>query len=492
MSQVLEELFRVDTDGGIAARHPPQQIHSALVGPSTEAQLNTITEDLTPVACVQLKDARFEFDSSFVSPKVSTEMVLLGKLHRENQSAPLSIFGHADPVGNDDYNKTLSGRRAQAIYALLTRRTDLWEELFKNPFGGDDWGTKAIQVMLTALGHYDGPIDGIIGNKTREAVKAFQSSPAGAGLVVDGDPGKQTRPPLYKAYMDAICIDEQRQPFQIDAQQGFLAGGVDADGKGDYQGCSEFNPILLFSQAENAAFQASPDKAERNRENQPNRRVLMFLFRPGTRVTLERWPCPRAKEGVADCQKRFFSDGEQRRGFGPERREYEQSQNTFACRFYDRIAVKSPCERRSQPVFLKVRILFDIRLSKNDLPDRFRLVSGDGSYDRTLDRGQAIVFDQNNLQLIFTEVVGNQLYSLFQEWSLEATLPVFLNVPFLSLQDFGVAVAAPNRPTVQKGTPPAPPAPISSNTLVRDDPADHSQGKVAFNPDPHLEDVGLA
>src|SRR5437867_4192144 len=162
MSQAIDELFRVVTDGGIAAKHPPQQIHSVLAGPSTGVELNTITEDLTPLACVQLKDARFEFDSSFVSPKVSTEMKLLGKLHRENESAPLSVFGHADPVGNDDYNKKLSGRRAQAIYALLTRRTDLWEDLFKNPFGGDNWGTKSIQVMLTELGQYDGPVDGVL------------------------------------------------------------------------------------------------------------------------------------------------------------------------------------------------------------------------------------------------------------------------------------------------------------------------------------------
>jgi tetratricopeptide (TPR) repeat protein len=45
---------------------------------------------------------------------------------------PLSIFGHADPVGDDDYNKKLSGRRAAAIYALIARRPDIWEDIFKN------------------------------------------------------------------------------------------------------------------------------------------------------------------------------------------------------------------------------------------------------------------------------------------------------------------------------------------------------------------------
>ena len=65
---------------------------------------------------------------------------------------PLSIFGHADPVGNDDYNKQLSGRRATAIYGLLTRDTHLWEELYSHSFGNDKWGVKAIQIMLAELG----------------------------------------------------------------------------------------------------------------------------------------------------------------------------------------------------------------------------------------------------------------------------------------------------------------------------------------------------
>ena len=58
-------------------------------------------------------------------------MVLL----KEHPESPLSIFGHADPVGNDEYNKGLSGRRATVIYALLISNSDpntavrLWEEV---------------------------------------------------------------------------------------------------------------------------------------------------------------------------------------------------------------------------------------------------------------------------------------------------------------------------------------------------------------------------
>ena len=72
----------------------------------------------------------------------------------------------------------------------------------------------------------------------------------------------------------------------------------------------------------------------------------MLLFRPRNYVEPNEWPCPRAKEGVSGCKKRFWSDGEDRRGrrLPDERRKYEDSKDTFACRFYDRLANTSPCE----------------------------------------------------------------------------------------------------------------------------------------------------
>jgi hypothetical protein len=57
------------------------------------------------------------------------------------------------------------------------------------------------------------------------------------------------------------------------------------------------------------------------------------------------WPCPRAHEGVPGCKKRLWSDAAIRRTFQPQRREQHQSNDTFACRFYDRLANNSPCER---------------------------------------------------------------------------------------------------------------------------------------------------
>src|SRR5262249_24057892 len=35
------------------------------------------------------------------------------------------------------------------------------------------------------------------------------------------------------------------KPFKIDPKDGFLARHADPEGKGDFQGCGEFNPVLL-------------------------------------------------------------------------------------------------------------------------------------------------------------------------------------------------------------------------------------------------------
>src|SRR5262249_55054255 len=47
-----------------------------------------------------------------------------------------------------------------------------------------------------------------------------------------------------------------------------------------------------------------------------------------------------------NCQKRLWSDGETRRStpLRDKRRNYAETRDTFACRFYDRIVSNSPCE----------------------------------------------------------------------------------------------------------------------------------------------------
>ncbi|KJJ83456.1 secreted protein containing Peptidoglycan binding-like domain protein [Candidatus Omnitrophus magneticus] len=48
---------------------------------------------------------------------------------------------------------------------------------------------KSVQSALKAAGFYDGPVDGKLGPKTKEAIKAFQQA---NGLTADGVIGKRT------------------------------------------------------------------------------------------------------------------------------------------------------------------------------------------------------------------------------------------------------------------------------------------------------------
>ena len=122
----------------------------------------------------------------------------------------------------------------------------------------------------------------------------------------------------------------------------FLGKGASANGKADYQGCSEFNPVMMFSASENAALQSNT--TERNKQNSVNRRILVLLFRAGTPNPGAKWPCPEWTEGTGGCTKRFFADAAKRRQFQGHRRTVEADKDTFACRFYERLVNHSPCE----------------------------------------------------------------------------------------------------------------------------------------------------
>jgi outer membrane protein OmpA-like peptidoglycan-associated protein len=320
------DLVNTSTAGGLTGDHPPKTLPPVLVAPATGAEKNLYKDPLITVACWRMDDIRFEFDSSFISPDASEEFKLLAALRKKHAKAPISIFGHADPVGDDVYNKKLSGRRARTIYGLLTRDTGMWEELFSDHEGTNDkWGDQAVARMRSTLGITD-------------------TTPTNAG----------TRATLFQQYMEKICIDIDNKPFQV-AKSEFLGKGASASGIGDMQGCSEFNPVLMFSQAENAKFAADKDKTARNSENAPNRRVLILFFKPGSHIDIGKWPCPAARDAsIGKCKARFWSDSAKRRQFQALHREADQSHDTFACRFYDRLTSGSPCEGVKKIVTFKV------------------------------------------------------------------------------------------------------------------------------------------
>jgi len=306
-----------DSEFGTAASHAASGLQPLVVAPTSKQDFNTFGIDVVPVACLSLHDILFDFGSSFVKEDVKTILTELPPLRESHKNKRgefplLSIFGHADPVGDDEYNKLLSGRRALAIHALLTHNVAKWKNLLDHPHpsGGDNWRA--------------------------DNVPAKMRKSTGLSAASETD--------LIQSYMKLLC------PFQLTPQD-FLGRGTDAGGKADFQGCGEFNPLLLLSRTETDSL----PKAIRDDQNQPNRRVLVYLFRAGAKIDPALWPCPRASEPSAGCRARFFGPpqtGDQRRAPGPARRKHivvriagQNVVDTFACRFYARVCRLSPCEK---------------------------------------------------------------------------------------------------------------------------------------------------
>jgi hypothetical protein len=376
---------------GSVASHPARNTQPFLVAPTpadTPTPLNTLALDLVAVACLSLHDVLFEFDASFVTPSVReliSRLPGLRRAHRRKSTGalpPISVFGHADPVGSDDYNKSLSGRRARAVYALLTRNVGMWEDLYAHPIppNGDNWRDKKVM------------------QKMRDTV----------GPAADGKSDRE----VFGLYMAAIC------PFQLEKSD-FLGGGT-ASGKADYQGCSDFNPLVLLAKPEEAKM----TKLQRNAENQPNRRVVIYLFRPDyPPIDASSWPCPRAEEGAAGCHVRFFADAARRRTQGDTRRTFAESTDTFACRFYDRIAHDSPCERilpaRPGFIWLRLCILDD---SGNPRPQLPYSISIDGAPIESVAPLQTDSQGMLEHEIPVNSTTGNLSFD-DTEMSLQLTLP---------------------------------------------------------------------
>jgi OmpA family/Putative peptidoglycan binding domain len=347
------------TDCGVIGKHSKSLERAFAVAPATSKEFNVIGLPLIPIACWRMDDARFDFNSAFVRPTSRKEFDLLRELVQSHPGSPLSIFGHTDPTGDDAYNKQLSGRRAKAIYATLIRNTAFWEELYAI----DGWGLKQVQTILQALKDenaqpfYNGDLDGYDGPQTQQALRSFQKE---TGLSASGKNDSATRSKLFLMYMDFLCTAAGSKDTLKLTKEDFLGRGSDKGGKGDYQGCGEFNPVLVFSKEESERFKKPEMKSRRDLENLPNRRVTIFLFQKGRQILTAKWPCPRWNEGVADCKKQLFPNADSRRNPQEVRRNHEASQgtpqDTFGCRFYDGFAQGSPCEGTTKLVAFKLRL----------------------------------------------------------------------------------------------------------------------------------------
>jgi outer membrane protein OmpA-like peptidoglycan-associated protein len=287
------------------------------VAPTTGDGYNTLRDPLVPVACWRMDDINFAFGTSFITAGAKAGFAHLALIRRDHEGSLLSLFGHADPSGQDQPNKELSGRRAIAVFATLTRNTGLWESLYSHGAGSDTWTSANLDAMHIVLG------------RPPAAPDTYATAPA--------------RAELFAAYMDLVCRDLDDVPYHLDPAKDFLGKGADAALRGACQGCGEFNPVVFFSRAEQSGYDADRDTTARDADNAPNRRVVGLLFPATTVLDLTQWPCPAPKTGVARCQHRFWSDASTRRTHQDQRRTFAADGDTYACRFYERLLTSLPC-----------------------------------------------------------------------------------------------------------------------------------------------------
>jgi hypothetical protein len=139
------------------------------------------------------------------------------KLKRRKRKLRIVVRDWEDePLANEPYElivekKTLRGRTdgngllqqeipMDAEQASITISGHTWPIRIAhlNPMeDAEDEGVSGVQARLKNLGYDPGPVDGILGPRTRAAVRSFQED---YGLTVDGICGPQTRSKLKEIY----------------------------------------------------------------------------------------------------------------------------------------------------------------------------------------------------------------------------------------------------------------------------------------------------
>lgn len=235
-----------------------------------------------------LEDTTFDFDSSFLHPRNASGLKALReriKSWREKYpEGAVALFGHADAVGQEPYNKGLSERRARSVHAFLVKDVPVWEKLH----GEEKWTLKPVQALLQHLGYDPGSVDGVDGPKTQSAVKAFQEK---QGLKADGVAGAKTREALFTAFVDEVNdAPVDKKEFED------IAGNP-------FTGCSEFN---LLEETAGAC--------------EKNRRVTVLLLKTSKKFPIN-YPC---KPGdLEKCRAQVKKSAGKRR------------KASFKCFFYD-------------------------------------------------------------------------------------------------------------------------------------------------------------
>lgn len=247
-------------------------------------------------SCLIIDDITFSFDRSFFRPaRANTIEDDIVQMRSANPSgARLFIYGHTDNVGPDAYNKDLSDRRSRSISSFLSHNYKDWLNLHHH----EAWGRIEIQQVVLALN-----CNGAGGSQPK-ATLPIEAYIGTLGTKYDNKNLLQ----LYKDYMEHLIS----KPLNLNTD--FCTPKA-------FSGCSEFNPVIPAS--------TSKDKTTRDSENEPNRRVVIFVLEPNAVI-----PCEIGS--LKPCYKYRYKPP-------------AKSSNLFTCEFYDQVIINGKCPQELKP-----------------------------------------------------------------------------------------------------------------------------------------------
>jgi len=199
-----------------------------------EGQTTRVTITLAPSAAIaKAFIIHFWFDKAFIEPCLRDVAAQVSTYAAAHPDEKLVIVGHTDLTGGDDYNQSLSERRARSVFAMLTFHRDApgaikeWTELRHAhsalPMIHDAWATREYQFMLQDLDFYNGNVDEIHGPVTGAGVRAFQTE---HGLPSTGSVDDATWSALIEAYLRTGPAAVPETQFLKNANDGGCDGGI--------------------------------------------------------------------------------------------------------------------------------------------------------------------------------------------------------------------------------------------------------------------------
>lgn len=84
---------------------------------------------------IVLRGVQFDFNSSAIRPEAQPVLDQGAELLKQNPDVTVSVEGHTDAIGSEEYNMALSVRRAESVYRYLVNRGVDPERLTVEGFG---------------------------------------------------------------------------------------------------------------------------------------------------------------------------------------------------------------------------------------------------------------------------------------------------------------------------------------------------------------------